>query len=445
MNKQSIYNIWVENILYNSLSNQLISFKDNEMDSISHFLENLEEFEKEYPDLFEKFMQKGFIIKSDFDELDYIYYQNKKEVFLNKNYRLTINPTLDCNYHCWYCCVEDAGTKYEPKRMDDTIIQKVNNHLQYMVKKDSINSLQLDWFGGEPLMYFKEVIYPISKLGLKLSAENNIPFSNHATTNAYYIDDAMIKAFNEIHMNSFQIPIDGHERKHNSVKNMENIGHYRQIIKNVNALCEQIDNIQIVLRINYDTQTLKTILPVIEDIKANNRKKIFVDFQRVWQVALSKDESGNNALLLKTKEEFENAGFNTIYFAFNHKGFKCCYADSFYHRVINYDGKIFKCTARDYSDDLVIGNLNDDGRIVFNENILSKMFGDATFKNEKCLKCKILPLCYGSCIQKYYEIKTGKKSFSCLYESSEISFEKYIKDKAFKQINLIRKFSTSSM
>ena len=243
-------------------------------------------------------------------------------------------------------------------------------------------------------------------------------------------------------MTSFQIPIDGYEKKHNSVKNMENIGHYRQIIQNINALCESVDNISIVLRINYDTQTLKTILPVIEDIKTSNRSKIFVDFQRVWQIALNKDETGNNPLLLDVKKAFEKAGFNTPYFAFSPKGFKCCYADSFYHRVINYDGKIFKCTARDYSEDLSIGNLNEDGTIVFNETILAKMFSDATFKNENCLKCKMLPLCYGPCIQKYYETKIGKKDFSCLYEKLEISFEEHIKEKALQQLNLVQKLDT---
>ena len=103
MNKQSRYNVWVEDILYNTLSNQLVKFKENEVNSINYFLENLEEFKQKYPDLLKKFIQKGFIVKADFDELDFIYYQNRKDVFLNKYYRLTINPTLDCNYRCWYC------------------------------------------------------------------------------------------------------------------------------------------------------------------------------------------------------------------------------------------------------------------------------------------------------------------------------------------------------
>ena len=83
-------------------------------------------------------------------------------------------------------------------------------------------------------MYFKEIVYPLSKYGLELCKEKNIPYTNHATTNAYYINEEMIEIFNEIEMTTFQIPIDGHEKKHNSVKNIENIGHYKQIIENIN-------------------------------------------------------------------------------------------------------------------------------------------------------------------------------------------------------------------
>ncbi len=439
MNELSKYNIWMENILYNSLSDGIIQFKPNEINDVKYFLNNLIEFENSYPNLFDQFKKMGFIKDINFDELDYILFQNKKETFLNKIYHLTINPTLECNYRCWYCCVEEAGTQYERKRMDNQTTRKVKKHLKYIIEKEHIAHLHLDWFGGEPLMYFKEVIYPISKYGQDICKEKNIPFSNHATTNAYYMDDKMIEAFNKIQLNSFQIPIDGSEKKHNSVKNINGIGHYRKIINNINILCERVEGIRIILRINYDIQTLKTILPVIDDIKIDNRKKISVDFQRIWQVEFNRDETGNNRLLLDTKKAFEDAGFKTSYFAFRPKLFKCCYADSFYHRAINYDGKLFKCTARDYADDLSIGNLNDDGSISFNENIIIRMFSDATFKNEKCLNCIQLPLCYGPCIQKYYETKIGKSSFQCLYKGSEISMEEHLRNKALRQLNSIRK------
>jgi uncharacterized protein len=217
---------------------------------------------------------------------------------------------------------------------------------------------------------------------------------------------------------------------------MNGKGHYIKIMESVNALCENIEECKIILRINYDKQTLDNILPIIDSIKFENREKTIVDFQRVWQVSRDVDDFGNNQTLLNVKKKFEQAGFQTIYYAYYPKLYKSCYADNFYHRVINYDGKVFKCSARDYDESLVIGKINSKGKMEFN-SIINTMFSDTTFKNDTCLSCKKLPLCYGPCIQKYYEIKTGNISFCCLREDAEISFEEYVKDLAQKRLSIV--------
>ncbi len=123
MNKQSRYNIWIDNILYNSFSNEIISFKKNEVESIKFYFNKLDLFEKKYPEIFDKFKTLGFIVDAEFDELEYILFKNRVETMQNKQYHLTINPTLQCNYKCWYCCVEEQNTKYELRRMNDETIE----------------------------------------------------------------------------------------------------------------------------------------------------------------------------------------------------------------------------------------------------------------------------------------------------------------------------------
>jgi uncharacterized protein len=65
------------------------------------------------------------------------------------------------------------------------------------------------------------------------------------------------------------------------------------------------------------------------------------------------------------------------------------------------------------------------------------MFSGNTFNNEKCLNCVRLPICFGPCIQKYYETKIGKTDFECLHEAAEISLASYVKDKVEKQNKLL--------
>jgi uncharacterized protein len=93
-----------------------------------------------------------------------------------------------------------------------------------------------------------------------------------------------------------------------------------------------------------------------------------------------------------------------------------CYADRFYHTVINYDGKVYKCTAYLNQE---VGVLHDNGVITWNNNIISNLYSKATFENEKCLACKHLPICLGTCIQK-------TKDFKCMMDYSAISYEQFI-------------------
>jgi len=435
--EESKYNIWIDSILYNSFTDNAILFENNEIEDVKFCLSNLDSFERNFPDIFENFLKLGFIKEMNFSEIDYLLFRNRFDTFNGKSYSITINPTLECNYKCWYCCVEEQKTIYKKCRMDDFVIEKVKKHIKYMIEVEKINELSIDWFGGEPLMYFYEVVEPISLYAYELCNKNNISFNNHVTTNAFYINSEMINGFNNINLNSYQIPIDGDERKHNKVKNNNSIGDYMKIIKTINDICENVKDARITMRINYDKQTLKTITNVIKDIKIENRSRIFVDFQRVWQIDLTRNELGNNILLLNTKKRFEEAGFKVTYFAYRRRDYKCCYADSFYHRVINYDGKVFKCAARDYDEELCIATINEDGSMAFNYNIISKMFDGSTFENETCLNCKKLPLCFGPCVQKYYETKIGKLTFKCLHDFSEISLKEYVIDKVNKNINYL--------
>ena len=74
--------------------------------------------------------------------------------------------------------------------------------------------------------------------------------------------------------------------------------------------------------------------------------------------------------------------------------------------------------------------------IDWNDSLLSKYFEKATFENELCEKCNMLPLCMGPCIQKCYDNRRHNTPVKCMYENVEYSLDSYVKDVA-KQRNLI--------
>jgi len=253
--KVSKYNSEAEHsdciLLYNTLTDRLLPVSHKDYAVIETLMENLQVFQDKYPDLYLDFKNSGFIIPSDYDELAYIKLQNKRRVFTNKDYHITINPTLDCNLKCWYCSVDYAGTQHNRERMSDEIVSGLNKHIEDLVVHQKANSILLDWFGGEPLMYFDEVISKVSEFAKQITFEHNINFQQSITTNATLLNEKRIRQMKDSNFTFFQISTDGNEKRHNQIKHYDDRrGTYRDVVSNINLLTEIIPNIQITLRIN---------------------------------------------------------------------------------------------------------------------------------------------------------------------------------------------------
>lgn len=438
MYKLSNYNYFVpylgRTIFFNGLSGHIFSTSEKEYQFLQKQFADPISFKLQYNSVFNKFKEWGFIIEEQKDELDVIRLRNRKEVFGNKNYHLVINPTLECIFKCWYCY-----EKHPKGYMSEPTINLVKKHIQWMVDNERIDGLHLGWFGGEPLMYFNKVMVPIAQYAMELMKEQKLPFEHHVTTNAFLINSKMVDKFLELNINSFQITIDGDEKRHNMIRNINGRPTFQKIMDNINLLCERIPAVHVVLRINYDNDTLEqsNLDVVFSMIHQAYRKNITINYQRVWQTGGKTTDYDKRIYWQKLSDKL---GFNPCYisniFSVN-KGYTC-YVDKVYHTEINYDGKIFKCTARDYSDKYVKGTLQNDGRIEWNNDMLSQQYGKATFENKMCLACKHLPICNGPCSQKLMETPLESYESICSLKSSEIMPESFIIDlyeKKMKSIN----------
>lgn len=428
MNTESKYNVVVpytddEVLLYNTLSNSVCRLTKEEQQTITDLMSDMELFEKEYPTLFNQLKADGYIIDSNFDELEYIRFQNRVQIFGDNRLHITINPTLDCNLTCWYCSTEYAKATH-CGRMSDETVEAIKRHIHNQIVEARIPALHLDWFGGEPLMYFDEVISPIAEYAKELCDKYNVKLTQHATTNAVLMTSQMMDKMNRLGFTSFQIPIDGNENHHNSIKfTSDRKGTFATVIANVNEVVERIPNISIILRINYDKKTLYGISDIIPLISEKAKKHIVVDFQKVWQVHCNEQDKNQ---LSKMKRLFTENGLNSGYWAYRPHQFYRCYSDKFHHYAINYDGRLFKCTAQDYGDDKSIGKINPDGTLTLKYELLSELISRGTFENDRCLSCKRLPLCMGPCMIRNHEARTQGIPLPCMSENSLYPFESYV-------------------
>ncbi len=81
-----------------------------------------------------------------------------------------------------------------------------------------------------------------------------------------------------------------------------------------------------------------------------------------------------------------------------------CYGDYQDNYVFNYNGDVYKCTARDFKPENRIGHLNHNGTIAFNDNALLRAKKSLT---SDCPACRRLPFC-PICSQCRFEARDGK-------------------------------------
>jgi len=384
------------------------------------YKDDLSKLENENIYLYKALRKLGVIVNNKLNEIELVKMINHTIVFNNSDYILTINPTLNCNFSCWYC--------YEghPKeKMSSKTIESIEKYLFNIVKCATTKKLQLDWFGGEPLLCFSKILYPLTHKVKTMAHENNVQFESAITTNGYLIEEQMIPMFNEISLKSFQITLDGCKDLHNNIRKHNNtLPTYDKIIKNINLLCEHIPEPKLDLRINYTPEVLSSIGQIINDFPIQNRDKISISFQKVWQI--KNHDFDDIAELEKLKDLFIEAGFKWGNTYFKNKYYSC-YADLKNQAVINYDGRVFKCTARDFETTPSDGFLDDDGEIHWNEELLHKRMAKSTFDNRNCLDCNLLPACLGPCSQKIIELK-NEDAFSkiCNKEGLVIGLNTYL-------------------
>ena len=419
MNKLSKYNYIVDyqgkKLFFNGMKGSCMLMTLSEWKNVQHLLNDLFQFEQEFPNDFEMLKQMGYIIDSEFDVLAYLKHMNKIANYNNKSYTVFINPTLECNFRCWYCY-----EKHDEGHMSDETIEKIKLHLKNMVENHEINLLNLGWFGGEPLLYFDEVIYPISMFAKQLMEENKLPLHNSVTTNAYCINDDMIEKMQEIGLRYFQITLDGNRDRHNQIRNCFGKPTYDDIVQNIIKLCQNINDSIITLRINYDDMTLKkNAEDILHDFPESIRYKLYIDMHRVWQT-VKKDK---NSLLTSNNEldhfvtSARNNGYNIRYQgALVTNTYTGCYACRTNFACINFDGKVYKCTACSFTDKDCYGELQDNGYIYWDEGRISKLYGYSPLENPKCMECKHLPICLGPCPKHYMQ---NNQKINCVYDSME--------------------------
>ena len=405
--------------IYNAASDKFVllnSTLSKHLDTSANDLQNT------CPIFFEELYRANVIVDDDTDE--YLALLHKSQSIKNnkEQFQLIVNPTLDCNLHCWYCYENHIkGSKITA----DTMIS-ILKFIDKVFEKQPLKSFSLLFFGGEPLLEFESVKIIIEHV-IICCYRHQVNLHVSFTTNGVLIDRKTIDYLVQINADvGFQITLDGDRKHHDNTRFLSgNIGTYDTILNNVRLLLN--NQIDVLLRINYTADNFLSLSSILEDLnnlKDAEKAHLKFDLQKVWQ---EKDNDLNETGIM---EMLRHGGFMVSTPNVNVDSLRFpCYADYVNQLLINYNGDVFKCTARDFNRSKRLGRLNKKGDVDW-EGILSENRLQKYPPKNICKTCSIFPLCGGGCNQKRSETQDDV----CVFDVDNKKINRIILDRFYQYI-----------
>ncbi|UHR02397.1 SPASM domain-containing protein [Peptoniphilus sp. GNH] len=419
--KKSKYNFKVdlegrsEYILYNSKTNALAVL---EGDEISAYEE--EKFEGLGTKMKNNFLQGGFLVEDDIDELEEIRFRLNRSRYSTSSLSLTIALTADCNFRCAYCYEkENLKDSYMTKKHRENIVRFVED-----AAKNGLGSLNITWYGGEPLLAFSDLKY-LAENFLRLKEQYKFNYFSFMVSNGFLLNRKIVEELNRLQVSGYQITIDGDEKSHNKKRFLKGGGAtYRTILDNLKNSIDILPNIS--LRINVDKQNIDKINGLISELesinkddkistylgKVENYKSLYADSLCLSDVEFSKKEF----------EFFKGTYPSAILEKYPNLRGNFCGADGLSSYVMASDGKVFKCWSDIGYEKTAIGHLTEDGISLNNRSYYLDLMNFDPTSDKECSACVYLPICMGGCP---YD-RINKKQKTCL--KNNYYFDGYIKE-----------------
>ncbi|MCL1858460.1 MAG: thioether cross-link-forming SCIFF peptide maturase [Oscillospiraceae bacterium] len=332
---------------------------------------------------------------------------------------LCLNISHDCNMNCEYCFAGkgDFGIENEKKLMDEQTGMNAINFL--MQKSKGRKNLEVDFFGGEPLLNF-EVVKNIVLNTRKLEKEYNKNVRFTLTTNGTLLNNEKIDFINE-NISNIVLSLDGLKETNDSMRKYNGgEGSYSEIVPLYQKLVSERINKTGKYKDYYirGTFTGKN-LDFVKDI-IHMRE---LGFKNISVEPVVSEEYNDYAIheedLPVIFKEYENLAREIIrrdknktdifnFFHFNidlengpcfYKRAKGCGSGSEYLAVTP-NGDIYPCHQFVGNEKFKLGNVNDNfniSDIKLNENLMKIFYGNNIISNQKCEKCWVKYFCGGGC------------------------------------------------
>ncbi len=394
--------IKLNNKVYNWINGEYIEFDDLEHPFLKIIINNTINFEKfQYQNTYDDFdwlLENYFIVTSQI-EIQNIIKNQVIENNSNKYLQLTLLPAqMSCNFACTYC--------YEDRNQKDRMTDETKNILlKYIQNNQELKYLQIEWFGGEPLLN-KDFILDFSKETLKYCENNNIIYRSSMTTNAYYLTQETFLELFKYNIKAYQITIDGLEEDHNKLRPLSNgKPTFQTIINNLVQISNLADiDFRIVIRVNFnENSNIDKFIEQIKEFNFSNDKRfsfIFRPIQTNWNT-MSNDVackiSPTSLQMEYEKKAIENGLTKGDYMLYKDIGSTSCYASRENALIIYPDMSIRKCSIALDDEVNIVGYIDKNSNLIKNKNWNLWTINKYSIHNKsECQSCSFNAQCLSS-------------------------------------------------
>lgn len=343
---------------------------------------------------------------------------------------MCLNIAHDCQLRCKYCFASTGDFGQGRKLMT---YETGKNAIDFLLKNSADRTnLELDFFGGEPLMNFK-VVKQIVEYARSREAEYNKHFRFTITTNGLLLDDEKIEFINK-EMSNVVLSIDGRKEINDYFRVLPNgQGCYDMILPKYKKLVEGRGDREYYVRGTFTNKNLDfsndvfalyeagfdqiSIEPVVGegDEYALTEKELPAVFKEYENLA--------NRIL---KNEKNGGKFNFFHFMIDLDQGPCaikrlrgCGCGNEYV-AITPDGDIYPCHQFVGMEEYKMGNI-DEG--TFNQDMKKDFANCHVYSKPECKKCWAKFYCSGGCNANNYQYVGDVRSahkISCELEKKRL-------------------------
>ncbi|KAG9597698.1 hypothetical protein KCV01_g8995, partial [Aureobasidium melanogenum] len=169
--------------------------------------------------------------------------------------------------------------------MPRPVIDGVKNLIRRRVEAGTLGNLELDWFGGEPLVA-KKVLFEIAEYANDLYDQGKIQwYSGSLTTNAYFLDIDTLQQLVALRQRNYQVSLDGFGADHDKTrKQADGSGSFEMVWKNLLAARDWKEGeFEIILRLHVTEESYRNMPLLCREIAAafGGDSRFMVFFKRI--------------------------------------------------------------------------------------------------------------------------------------------------------------------